>query len=98
MAKQEMIRIRLKAYDHSLIDSSAEKCETCSIVAGKFDVVELREYSVLVRCACTALYSDSVENNLFACNLRCCYYEYVERLSVTVKDSLVVCWVCNSVA
>ena len=25
MAKQEMIRIRLKAYDHSLIDSSAEK-------------------------------------------------------------------------
>ena len=25
MANQEMIRIRLKAYDHSLIDSSAEK-------------------------------------------------------------------------
>ena len=25
MAKQEMIRIRLKAYDHTLIDTSAEK-------------------------------------------------------------------------
>ena len=25
MAKQEMIRIRLKAYDHQLIDASAEK-------------------------------------------------------------------------
>ncbi|MBP3313715.1 MAG: 30S ribosomal protein S10 [Oscillospiraceae bacterium] len=25
MAKQEMIRIRLKAYDHTLIDNSAEK-------------------------------------------------------------------------
>ena len=25
MANQEMIRIRLKAYDHQLIDSSAEK-------------------------------------------------------------------------
>ncbi len=37
MANKEMIRIRLKAYDHQIIDSSAEKIvETASATALRF--------------------------------------------------------------
>ena len=41
MANKEMIRIRLKAYDHQIIDSSAEKIVETAKRNGKKEVVTI---------------------------------------------------------
>ena len=64
MAKQEMIRIRLKAYDHQLIDASAEKIvETAkrngAVVSGPIPLPTDREIVTILRAV--HKYKDSRE-------------------------------------
>ena len=64
MANQEMIRIRLKAYDHQLIDSSAEKIvETAkrngASVSGPIPLPSKREVVTILRA--TFKYKDARE-------------------------------------
>ena len=64
MAKQEMIRIRLKAYDHSLIDSSAEKIVEAAkrngaTVSGPIPLPTKKEIITILRAA--HKYKDSRE-------------------------------------
>ena len=64
MANQEMIRIRLKAYDHQLIDQSAEKIvetakRTGAAVSGPIPLPTKREIVTILRA--THKYKDSRE-------------------------------------
>ena len=64
MANQEMIRIRLKAYDHQLIDASAEKIvetakRTGAAVSGPIPLPTKREIVTILRA--THKYKDSRE-------------------------------------
>lgn len=64
MAQQEMIRIRLKAYDHQLIDQSAEKIvETCkrtgATVSGPIPLPTKKEIVTILRAV--HKYKDSRE-------------------------------------
>ena len=54
MAQNEMIRIRLKAYDHQLIDQSAEKIvetakRTGATVSGPFPLPTKKEIVTILR-------------------------------------------------
>ena len=64
MANQEMIRIRLKAYDHQLIDQSAEKIvetakRTGAAVSGPIPLPTKREIVTILRA--THKYKDARE-------------------------------------
>jgi small subunit ribosomal protein S10 len=64
MAKQEMIRIRLKAYDHTLIDTSAEKIVEAAkrngaTVSGPIPLPTKKEIVTILRA--THKYKDSRE-------------------------------------
>ena len=63
-AQKEMIRIRLKAYDHQLIDQSAEKIvetakRTGATVSGPIPLPTKREITTILRA--THKYKDSRE-------------------------------------
>ena len=64
MAQNEMIRIRLKAYDHQLIDQSAEKIvetakRTSATVSGPIPLPTKKEIVTILRA--THKYKDSRE-------------------------------------
>ena len=64
MAKQDMIRIRLKAYDHQIIDSSAERIvetakRNCAQVSGPIPLPTKKEVVTILRAV--HKYKDSRE-------------------------------------
>ena len=60
MAQKEMIRIRLKAYDHQVIDQSAEKIvETGAQVSGPIPLPTKKEVVTILRAV--HMYKDSRE-------------------------------------